>query len=68
MGAGRSALQTASPSLCDSNEVLIFAVPPALRLVEHLSSCVELSKRKFSADAGDDAGWAQLSLRCPEAV
>lgn len=35
------------------DKLLILLSPPAMKLHEHIASCVELSKNKFSADAGD---------------
>jgi len=37
-------------------QLLILLSPPAMKLHEHIASCVELSKNKFSADAGDEEG------------
>lgn len=38
------------------DRVIILVAPPAMKLVDHLSECVELSKTKFSADADDEEG------------
>jgi len=38
------------------DRVLILLSPPAMKLHEYVAACVELSKAKFSADAGDEEG------------
>lgn len=38
------------------DKLLILLAPPAMKLHEHIAACVELSKSKFSADAGDEEG------------
>ena len=41
-------------------EVLILLAPPAMKLHEYVAACVELSKAKFSADAGDEEGGSAI--------
>ena len=43
-------------------EVLILLSPPAMKLHEYVAACVELSKAKFSADAGDEEGGGRVAF------
>ena len=54
---------TVSPS----HEVMVFVAPPAMKLVDHISACVELSKLKFSAGADDEEGFRREGAAGPEA-
>eukprot|EP00439_Symbiodinium_sp_Y106_P055825 s3705_g7.t2 len=43
-------------NLLNHDKVMVFVAPPAMKLVDHISACVELSKLKFSAGADDEEG------------
>ncbi|CAE6938932.1 unnamed protein product [Symbiodinium sp. CCMP2592] len=43
-------------NLLNHDKVMVFVAPPAMKLVDHIAACVELSKLKFSAGADDEEG------------